>query len=143
MTRRKSGAKAARESAPSAPSRRSPCPVACTLDILGDRWSLLVIRDLFAGKRRFRDLVASPEGIATNILASRIERLAEAGLIAADASPDRAGSSEYRLTGRGESLLPLLTALRDWGLEHIPGTAARVGVRAKTPARRRTDSLTR
>ncbi|MBX3408745.1 MAG: helix-turn-helix transcriptional regulator [Phycisphaeraceae bacterium] len=109
-------------------AKRSPCPVAATLDLIGDKWSLLIIRDLFAGSTRFRQLAASPERIATNILASRLERLTAGGLIAAKASSDRAGSSEYHLTERGRSLLPLLGAMRDWGLAHISGTQAKVEI---------------
>ena len=109
-------------------ARRSPCPVAATLDLIGDKWTLLVIRDLYAGKRRFIDIALSPERIATNILAARLERLQASGLIAAEASPDRAGSSEYTLTLRGRSLLPLLVAMRDWGLANISGTAAKINV---------------
>lgn len=107
---------------------RSPCPVAATLDLIGDKWTLLIIRDLFVGKTRYRDLVASPEGIATNILATRLERLLASGLVETQASTERAGSSEYHLTERGRSLLPVLVAMRDWGLVNVPGTAAKVGV---------------
>ena len=109
--------------------RRSPCPVACTLDLLGDRWTLLVIRDLFAGKTRYRDLAASPERIATNILADRLRRLGTAGLVRTRPSAARAGSAEYHLTPRGRSFMPVLAALRDWGLAHVPGTQARIHVR--------------
>ena len=107
---------------------RSPCPVAATLDVIGDRWTLLIIRDLFSGKKRYRDLVASPERIATNILATRLESLTSAGLIVTKPSPDRVGSFEYHLTAKGRSLLPLLQSMRDWGLANIRGTAARIGV---------------
>jgi DNA-binding HxlR family transcriptional regulator len=109
-------------------AKRSPCPVAATLDLIGDRWTLLIIRDLFAGKSRYRDLAASPERIATNILAARLERLQECRLVAARSSAQRVGSLEYRLTARGRSLLPVLEAMRDWGLSHVPGTAAKVRV---------------
>lgn len=108
--------------------KRSPCPVAATLDLIGDRWTLLVVRDLLSGKSRYRDLVRSPEGIATNILAARIERLQEHGLVAARESPERKGSHEYHLTERGRSLLPLLEALRDWGLANVKGTETRVRI---------------
>lgn len=108
--------------------RRSPCPVAATLDVLGDKWTLLVIRDLYAGKKRYRELAASPEGIATNILASRLKQLQASGLVASKSSPQRAGSLEYSLTERGRSLLPVLRAMRDWGLAHVPGTAVKIGV---------------
>ncbi len=109
---------------------RSPCPVAATLDILGDRWTLLIIRDLFSGKTRYRDLVASPEKIATNILAARLETLTSAGLITTKPSPERVGSVEYHLTPKGRSLLPLLQSMRDWGLAHIRGTQVRITVAA-------------
>ncbi len=108
--------------------RRSPCPVAATLDLIGDRWTLLIIRDLFAGQSRYRDLAASPERIATNILAARLSQLEACGLIAAKSSAERQGSFEYALTARGRSLLPVLKALRDWGLAHEAGTEVRVGV---------------
>ncbi|MBS0198191.1 MAG: helix-turn-helix transcriptional regulator [Planctomycetes bacterium] len=107
---------------------RSPCPVAATLDLIGDRWTLLIIRDLFAGKTRYGELAASPEGIASNILAARLERLQACGVVAARASLERVGSFEYHLTARGRSLLPVLKAMRDWGLAHVPGTAAKVRV---------------
>lgn len=113
-------------------AKRSPCPVAATLDLIGDKWTLLIIRDLFAGKSHYRELAASPERIATNILAARLERLQAVGLILARPSPHRAGSSEYHLTNRGRSLLPLLEAMRDWGLSHIPGTAAKIRAKSST-----------
>ncbi|TVQ60270.1 MAG: transcriptional regulator [Phycisphaerales bacterium] len=109
-------------------AKRSCCPVAATLDLIGDKWTLLIIRDLFAGKSRYRDLVASPERIATNILATRLRHLTALGLVTAKPSLARAGSSEYHLTDRGRSLLPLLVAMRDWGLANISGTAAKVHV---------------
>ncbi|XVJ61024.1 MAG: helix-turn-helix transcriptional regulator [Tepidisphaera sp.] len=110
--------------------RRSPCPVAATLDLIGDRWTLLIIRDLFAGKSRYQELAGSPEKIATNILAARLQRLQDAGLIAAAPSAQRAGSFEYTLTDRGRSLRPLVVAMRDWGLEHVPGTQALIRAKA-------------
>ncbi len=109
-------------------SRRSVCPVACTLDVIGDRWTLLVIRDLFAGKSHFHEFAQSPERIATNVLSERLERLVREGLVAAAPSTVRAGAREYRLTPLGRSLLPVLEALRDWGLANIRGTQARIQV---------------
>lgn len=110
------------------PSRRSPCPIACTLDLIGDRWTLLVIRDLFSGKSRFADLADSAEGIASNILADRLDRLTRAKLISAQENGERKGSKAYGLTPAGRSLYPLLVVLRDWGLANIRGTEARVAV---------------
>jgi len=109
-------------------AKRSPCPVAATLDLIGDRWTLLIIRDLFAGKSRYWELVSSPERIATNILAARLDTLQACGLVLTRESPERVGSSEYRLSARGRSLLPLLKSMRDWGLANIAGTAANIQV---------------
>ncbi len=103
---------------------RSPCPVACVLDICGDRWTLLVIRDLMFGRSRFKDFSASPEGIPTNILAERLQRLLRQGL--AEQVPAEDGSMRlgYRLTEKGRSLGPILEAMRDWGLKWEPATKA-------------------
>ena len=73
-------APAKKSAAPSGPMR-SPCPLACALDLLGDRWTLLVIRDLVLGKSRFKEFVASPEGIPTNILSDRLDRLLTHGIV--------------------------------------------------------------
>ena len=105
---------------------RSICPVACSLDILGDKWTLLIIRDLFCGKSHYSEFLKSPERIATNILAARLEQLLKYQLIRADESTKREGSIAYRLTPRGQSLRPLLESMRDWGLENIKGTEARL-----------------
>jgi DNA-binding HxlR family transcriptional regulator len=106
--------------------RRSPCPVACTLDLVGDRWSLLLVRDLLlAGPRRYGELLAAPEGIPTNILSDRLRRLQGAGLIEARVYSQRPPRREYALTERGRALGPVLEAISQWGLRHVPGTARR------------------
>ena len=105
-------------------SRRSVCPVACTLDLIGDKWTLLVVRDLGCGKRHFKEFGESPEGIATNILADRLERLVDCGLAERYPSPERAGRDAYRLTDKGRSLGLVLEAIAKWGLKHIEGTEA-------------------
>lgn len=102
-------------------SRRSKCPVACALDIIGDRWSLLVIRDLVRGKRRFAELAGSSEKIPTNILADRLKRLQEAGVIVAQRYSAHPPRVEYALTARGEDLRPILRAMVDWGVRHAGG----------------------
>lgn len=102
--------------------RRSGCPVACTLDLIGDRWTLLIIRDLLLGKTHYREFARSPERIATNILADRLERLQDVGLVTTEPSTLRVGSRAYTLTSKGESLLPLLEAMREWGIENVAGT---------------------
>ncbi len=110
------------------PKKRSPCPIACTLDLIGDKWTLLIIRDLFAGKSHFHEFARSPERIATNILTDRLHRLELHRFLKSTPSTLRAGSSAYSLTDRGRSLFPLLLAFKDWGLTHIQGTQANVTV---------------
>lgn len=104
------------------PNRRSVCPIACTLDVVGDKWTLLVLRDLFSGKMHFKEFAASEERIATNILTSRLERLLNHRLIKQVPSKVHAGRFGYRLTERGETMLPLLEAVTQWGLRHLDGT---------------------
>lgn len=105
-------------------SRRSPCPLACSLDILGDRWTLLVVRDLMFGRSRFKDFTASPEGIPTNILSERLVRLIGHEIVEQEAIPGSPKRRAYRLTKKGQALRPLLEAIRDWGLEWVPETQA-------------------
>ena len=107
-------------------NRRSVCPVACTLDLFGDKWTLLIVRDLLSGKSHFKEFLASPEKIATNILAERLSRLASNGLIERYPSSDIAGREAYRLTEKGRSLRGLMVQLKAWGLDHIDGTEARL-----------------
>jgi len=97
--------------------RRSPCPVACSLDIVGDRWTLLVIRDLVLGRTRFRDFAASPEGIPTNILSERLERLLHHDIVEQIPAHDGTKRFAYQLTKKGQALRPILGAIRDWGLQ--------------------------
>ncbi len=101
---------------------RSPCPLANALDLLGDRWTLLVLRDLFMGKRRFGDFLESPEKIATNILSERLRRLEEAGLVEKRRYQERPPREEYRLTSRGAETLPIIQAAVRWANRHIPDT---------------------
>lgn len=104
------------------PERRSPCPVACGLDLFGDRWTLLVVRDLMMGAERFKQFSAAPEGIPTNILADRLERLVEHGAAKQVAAADGSKHPAYRLTAKGRDLIPILGAMRDWGLKWEKGT---------------------
>ncbi len=98
--------------------------MACALDIVGDRWTLLVIRDLMFGRSRFKDFSASPEGIPTNILADRLERLLRHELAEQIPAEDGTKRLAYRLTKKGRALRPVLESIRDWGLEWEPGTKA-------------------
>src|SRR5579871_3216661 len=109
--------------------RRSPCPVACSLDILGDRWTLLVVRDLMLGRSRFKDFEASPEGIPTNILSERLERLMEHRIVRQIPAADGTKRLGYELTDKGRGLTPVLKAMRDWGLEWEAGTRVLMGTR--------------
>lgn len=102
--------------------RRSVCPVACCLDLLGDRWTLLVVRDLMLGRSRFKDFTASPESIPTNILTDRLQRLLTSGLVKHVAAAEGGKHLAYQLTEKGHALLPVMKAMREWGLAWVPGT---------------------
>ena len=104
--------------------RRSSCAVACSLDIFGDRWTLLIVRDLFYGRTRFKDFTASPEGIPTNILTDRLERLLAQRVIEQIPAEDGTKRLAYRLTEKGKELGPVLKAIRDWGLAWDKSTRA-------------------
>ncbi len=104
-------------------SRRSDCPVACTLDLVGDKWTMLVIRDLVLGKTRFRDFTASPEGIPTNILTERLQRLQDHGIVEKVVGTEPgARQARYHLTEKGDGLKVVLRALKDWGQKYVPDT---------------------
>jgi DNA-binding HxlR family transcriptional regulator len=102
--------------------QRSPCPIATALDVVGDKWTLVIVRDMLIGKTRFGAFLDSPEGIPTNILTDRLRRLEEAGLVDRRPYQDRPPRHEYTLTPAGEGLLPVLQAICRWGNAHIPGT---------------------
>ena len=108
----------------SADFARSNCAVASTLDIVGDKWSLLVIRDLFAGKSTYGEMLASGERVPTNILADRLKRLEEAGIIEKNAYQERPVRFAYTLTPKGRDMGEILIAIVRWGRKHIPGTVA-------------------
>ncbi|MGB3536384.1 MAG: helix-turn-helix domain-containing protein [Microcoleaceae cyanobacterium] len=102
---------------------RSSCPIACTLDLIGDRWTLLIIRDMmFFGKQRFDQFLDSPEGISTNILASRLKSLEASGLVEKKPYSNHSRRMNYYLTERGESLRPLLKMMTKWGLKQLADT---------------------
>ena len=106
--------------------KRSPCPVACTLDLIGDKWTLLVVRDMLLGKKYFKDFSRSPEKIATNILTDRLEKLVEAELVERYVVMEEIQRDAYRLTDKGKSLHKIVELMLTWGLEHISGTEARL-----------------
>ena len=90
------------------------------LDLLGDKWTLVVLRTIFAGRHRFGELLEVPERIATNILSDRLERLERYGLVDRTAYQENPARYDYRLTERGADLLPVLQALATWSGKHIP-----------------------
>jgi len=101
------------------PNHRSGCPVNISLEVFGDRWSLLIVRDLMVrGFRRFGDFEQSGEGIATNILADRLRRLQCAGVVDAEPDPEDRRKVNYRLTEKGIGLAPVMLELLIWGARH-------------------------
>jgi DNA-binding HxlR family transcriptional regulator len=105
-----------------ASTRRSTCPISAALEVVGDRWSLLIVRDmLFGGARTFKDFSVSAEGIATNILTSRLAKLQAHGIVNSQRNPDDGRGLIYRLTPKGISLAPVLMELSRWGTEYEAG----------------------
>lgn len=103
---------------------RSGCPINLTLEVLGDRWSLIVIRDIMFGDRRhFRELLTnSQEGIASNILADRLKRLVREGLLSRREDPSHSQKAIYSLTGKAIDLVPMLVQIGAWGRRHLKTT---------------------
>jgi DNA-binding HxlR family transcriptional regulator len=106
------------------PMARSACAIASSLDIVGDKWSLLVVRDLLHGKHTYGELAQSPESIPTNILADRLKRLERAGILTSAPYQQRPVRYAYTLTPKGRALGEVLLAFVRWGKQHIPGTVA-------------------
>ena len=103
-------------------SRRSTCPVNASLEVIGDRWSLLIVRDmLFAGACTYKDFLASDERIATNVLADRLVKLQASGIIVCERNPRDGRSLLYRLTAKGFDLVPVVMELSAWGTRHEDG----------------------
>jgi DNA-binding HxlR family transcriptional regulator len=101
---------------------RSPCPIANTLDLLGDKWTLLVVRDLLLfEKHRFAELAGSYEGIPTNILADRLRRLESCGIVTKVPYQEHPVRHEYILTQKGRELFPVLKEMILWAQRNIPG----------------------
>ena len=100
--------------------KRSECPLSCSLDIFGDKWSLLIIRDLiFGNKCTYNDFLKSDEGIATNILASRLKGLEENGILEKSAHPDSKAKILYKLTTKGIDLLPIIMEVYIWAEKYL------------------------
>lgn len=113
-------------------AHRSGCPINLTLEVLGDRWSLLIIRDMIFGDRRhFREmLLKSEEGISSNILADRLKRLLDRGIVTRAEDPSHRQKAIYSLTEQGIELLPVLAQMASWGRKYLPATEE-LGIRAQ------------
>lgn len=110
---------------PDQAKRRSDCPISFGLDIFGDKWTLLILRDLLLrGKSKFGEFLGSEEGIASNILADRLSRLEHNGLITKAEDESDRRQSLYRATKKGTDLLPALVELAYWGATYDPKTGA-------------------
>jgi len=103
-------------------SQRSPCPIASSLDLIGDRWTLVLLRDMMLGKTTYSELLDSPECITTSVLAERLERMQKHGLIERQQYQDRPRRFRYLLTAKGRDLLPVAQALCRWGNRHLDDT---------------------
>jgi DNA-binding HxlR family transcriptional regulator len=105
--------------------RRSDCPINVALETFGDPWSLLIIRDIvYFGKKTYGEFLESEEGMATNILASRLARLERQGILTKQPSPSDKRKEEYRLTEKGLDLIPVLVEMANWSAEYDPQTGA-------------------
>ncbi len=100
---------------------RSGCPITCTLELIGDKWSLLLIRDIITGKHRYGDFESSPEQIPTNILADRLKRLVNSDVLEKVQYQERPTRYAYKLTPKGAELIDVLKALASWGGKHNHG----------------------
>ncbi|MBZ0218658.1 MAG: helix-turn-helix transcriptional regulator [Fimbriimonadaceae bacterium] len=101
---------------------RSHCPIASTLDLVGDKWSLILVRDMITGKKKFSEFIDSPEGIPTNILTNRLKQMEQLGLIKKQQYQDRPKRYEYVLTEHGRALLPVLQEISRWANSNIADT---------------------
>lgn len=115
----------------------SKCPITFSLDTIGDKWSLLVIRDMiFMGKKYYREFINSEEGISTNILADRLQKLEENGVISRVQDENNKKQFVYGLTDKGYDLVPVLLELIQWAAKHDPDTGACADEIAKMNANR-------
>ncbi|MDN5204143.1 helix-turn-helix domain-containing protein [Fulvivirgaceae bacterium BMA10] len=103
--------------------RRSDCPIGCALDVVGDRWTLLIIRDaLYKGFKSYNEFLSSPEKISTNILAARLQKLTAYGIFEKQKNEQNQLKIDYVLTEKGKDLAPIMMELGKWGMKHIDNT---------------------
>lgn len=118
------------------PMMRSDCPISCTLDLLGDKWSLLIMRDLlFFGKNSFGAFLQSDERIARNILGDRLDELVKKGFVVKEVSPDNKSKFLYYPTEKAVDLVPVLLQLAAWSQKHNPYCRPKAEVSAFTNSR--------
>ncbi len=111
---------------------RSPCPVVFALDLFGDRWTLLIVRDLvFTEHVTYGEFLQSGEGISTNILADRLKRLEDRGIVTKQDDPEHGARYCYRLTEKGLALVPVLVEMIRWSAHHQPGTPVSAAFRRR------------
>lgn len=100
--------------------KRSPCPISCSLEVIGDKWSLLILRDMISeGKSTYNEFLNSPEGIATNILNDRLKKLTQWGIVTFSGTEKR---KKYTLTKIGLDLKPVIDAIGTFGMKHFEGS---------------------
>jgi DNA-binding HxlR family transcriptional regulator len=115
---------------------RSACPIAAALDVVGDRWTLLILRDLFLGKTKYNELASAEEGIPTNVLAERLQRLQKFGLIEKETYQQHPVRYTYSLTEKGRELRHAMAALALWSKQHVPGVNINPALRTTLTASR-------
>ena len=104
--------------------KRSDCPISYSLDILGDKWTLLILRDmLFNGKQYYKDFIGAGEGIATNVLSDRLKMLESYGIIVSRKDEEIRTRKIYSLTDKGKALVPIVVELWIWGAQHDPASS--------------------
>lgn len=112
------------------------CPIALTLDVIGERWTMLIIRDLYFGRSRFNDLLASSPGMSTKILSERLKLLEQHGLVRREVYSEHPLRAEYHLTDKGMSLEPVLNAIGMWGGQNLVPAKQQAELMAKIDAMR-------
>lgn len=113
---------------PQSTALRSSCPIATALDILGDKWTLLLIRDIgLFGRHRYKDFQESKENMPSNILATRLARMVKCGLLEKRPYQDNPPRYDYHLTSRSEELVPLVKSLAMWSAKHVSGVKIPAG----------------
>jgi DNA-binding HxlR family transcriptional regulator len=112
------------------------CPIALTLDVIGERWTMLIIRDLYFGRRRFNDLLASSPGMSTKILSERLKLLEQHGLVRREIYSEHPLRAEYYLTDKGMSLEPVLNAIGAWGGQNLVSKKDQAALLAKIDSMR-------